>query len=129
MGEDIENLAASIADTADDLNEIWENETMTQDKAPGSGKLEMSDEGFGLVFERFADGSVSFDIFDAVHWPGTDEEGLAYANLIMDTAAERDKLKAENAELRELLLGLLSWPHDLKWGNKARAALSRTQGE
>ncbi len=64
---------------------------------PGTGRFEYDDDG--LVAEWFADGSCSFDIFDAREWPGSDEDGMVYARLIADTAAERDRLKAANAEL------------------------------
>ncbi len=76
-------------------------------RAPGTGKFEFDN---GLVNERFADGSVSFDIFDAMSWAGTEEDGMYYARLIAaapETAAERDKLKAINAELVDSARALL----------------------
>lgn len=38
----------------------------------------------GLVVQRYADGSVSFDIFDASEWQGGDHEGLRLAHLMTD---------------------------------------------
>ena len=68
---------------------------------PGSGRLECDEDG--LVVERFADGGCSFDIFDAHEWPGGDKHGMAYASLIVCTAAERDRLLVANGELAEVL--------------------------
>ena len=74
---------------------------------PGSGRLECDEDG--LVVERFADGGCSFDIFDAHEWPGGDKHGMAYASLIVCTAAERDRLVEVNEGLIALLREAL--PH------------------
>ncbi len=75
--------------------------TPGRDCRPGTGRFE-SDEN-GLVVERFANGECSFDIFDALDWPSGDDDGIFYARLIVDTAAERDRLVAANAELASAL--------------------------
>ena len=74
---------------------------------PGTGQLKCDDSG--LVIERFKNGTVSFDIFDASNWPGSDEDGMAYARLITvapETAAERDRL-IEDKENFEILINTL----------------------
>ena len=73
---------------------------------PGSGRLECDEDG--LVVERFADGGCSFDIFDAHEWPGGDKHGMAYASLIVCTAAERDRLEAANVQLAAALKALIA---------------------
>ena len=94
---------------------------------PGTGRFEC--DNAGLVVERFATGGCSFDIFDASTWPGSEEHGMAYARLIADTAAERDRLKLVNAALLFALEFMVTqvedtWAPDCMPLVEARAAIT-----
>ncbi len=56
----------------------------------GTGKFEVDENG--LVIERYADGSVSFDVLDASMWPGGDDEGKAFAALIVKAVNHHGEL-------------------------------------
>jgi len=62
----------------------------------------------GLVLGTEANGGCSFDIFDAAHWPGSDEEGEAIGTLMV-RAVNRDHL------FDELLLALAVYANPDNW--------------
>lgn len=82
---------------------------------PFSGKFEIVNDT-GLVCERFSDGSVSFDIFDAASQPGNDADNLKYAAGIVRAVNNRDQLVGALKEATDALEHLAEhYPDCLGW--------------
>lgn len=79
----------------------------------------------GLVVERFADGLVSFDIFDAAQWAGTEEEALVYAETITRAVNCHDDLLSALKLLVADVADYEAWQRPCHALDVANAAIAR----
>ncbi len=95
---------------------------------PGTGKFECDKNG--LVVEHFADGSCSFDLFEADEWTGSFDDGMKYARLIAAAPGLLTAAKAlTNYYEKSLNVGPGKHPNReaLLWA-LLRAAIKATEG-